>query len=106
AINIGFIRAECRYFERMPAMNDKDDAELRADALGARKDLHDLFRPRAGRDVVIRRLDAHDHIAHAPADEIGFVSPPAKIANDVDRRVRFHAVMIASFVSNTDFSPP
>src|SRR5207249_7951189 len=81
-------------FERMAAINDQNDSELRADALRAGKYLHDLFRPRARRDVVVGGLDAHHHVTDTSTDQICFVPAFAKLADDIDRRIGFHALMI------------
>src|SRR6516225_104952 len=90
----------------MAAMNHEDDSELRADAFRAGKNRHDLFRLRAGGNVVIRRFDLHDHVADASTDEVGIIPSLAKLPNDLDGSVRFHAGMIASFNGRTDVSPP
>src|SRR5438105_1566891 len=74
----------------MAVKNHKNDAELCADAFGPRKYLYDLFGPCAGGDVIIGRLDLHDHIAHASPNEICFVPAPAQLLNDLDRGVRLH----------------
>ena len=80
----------------MAAMDHENDAKLRADRFGMRKDLHDLGGRRAGGDVVVGGLDLHDHVAHTAAHEIGFVPFLAQLADDLDRRIRFHPAMIPS----------
>ena len=90
AIDVRLVGTKGRNFERMAAVNHKNDPELGTNTFSARKYLHDLFRPRAGRNVVIRGFDTHHHVAHASANEIRFMTQPAKLANDVDRGVGFH----------------
>src|SRR5689334_6426878 len=74
----------------MTSMNDEDDAELCTNTLGPRKNPNDLLRSCTGRDIVVRRLDLHHHVANTTANQIGFMPKPAEFANDVDCRVGFH----------------
>src|SRR5438552_18983641 len=71
----------------MAAINDENDAELCADAFGTGEYLHDLFRPGAGRNVIVGGFDCHDHIAHASSDEICFVASAAQLLYDIHRRI-------------------
>src|SRR5206468_8135131 len=91
-IDIGLIGSKCRYFEWTAPMNDENNPELRSDAFGTGKDFDDLLRPGTGRDVVIRRFQTHHHVANTATDKVGFVSSLAKLANDGDRRIRFHCL--------------
>jgi len=91
AIHIRFVGSKCRNFVRVAMTDNKHNAELRADGLRPRKDLCDLFGPGAGRDVVVDRLDSHDHVAHASADEISLVTAFAQFADDRQCGIRFHS---------------
>jgi len=96
AINIFLVRSERCHFKGMPAMDHKDHAELNADRLGVREDLHDLFGHCACCDVVIRGLEIHHHVAHTAADKVGFVPLAAQFVDYLDRGIRFHPAMIPS----------
>src|SRR5262245_13085035 len=80
----------------MSSHDDKYDAKLCPNRLGLRKHLHDRVRWSARRDVVIGRLDLHDHIADTATDEEGFKALLTQYPDDLDRGIRFHPAMIPS----------
>ena len=66
-------------------MNHQDNTELGADRLRVWKDLRDRLRWSAGCDVIVRRLDLHDHVADATPYQERLVSLLAELADDLDR---------------------
>jgi hypothetical protein len=48
------------------------------------------LRLRAGRNVVIGRLDVHHHVTHTTANEVRFMAVTAKLFDDFDRGIGFH----------------
>src|SRR5262249_26386986 len=90
AVDIGFIGAKRRDFEWMASVDHEHDAELGADRFSPRKDVRDLLRTRARGDVIVRRLDVHDHVAHTSADEVSFMTSLPECLDEVHRQLRLH----------------
>ena len=86
SVDVGVVGAEGGDFEARAAVQDEDDAELRADRDGSGKEgLYGLGRG-VGRDVVVERLPAEEAIAHASAGEVGVVPGVAQAPEDLSRR--------------------
>src|SRR5262249_50658450 len=73
AVDVGFIGTKRCDFERMPPLDHHYDAKLGANSFGPRKNPDHLFRKRTCGNIVISRLDLHDHVAHTAPDEIRFM---------------------------------
>ena len=65
-------------------------SELRAHRISFRKDPHDLRWRRVGRDIVVRRRQAQQCVAHAAAGEVGLKSALPQLPHDVGG-VLFHS---------------
>ena len=62
---------------------DEDDAEVRAYAVGLRKEGEDGVRRGAGGYVVVLRREAEQEIAHAASGEVRLVTRGAKSCDDL-----------------------
>jgi hypothetical protein len=83
AVDVRVVGAERRHLEARAALDDQDDAELRAHRDGARKEtLHRLGR-RAGRDVVVLRLATEQPVPDAASGEVRLVAGGAEPPHDV-----------------------
>ena len=78
AVQISAIGAKGRDFHLEAIFQDHDDAEVRADRVGARKDFLHFFRTRGSGDVEILRRRVEEEVAHAAAGEIGDVTRRAE----------------------------
>jgi hypothetical protein len=65
-------------------------SELRADGVGLGKNAHDLVGCGIGRDVEIGRLVSEQQIAHAPANQVGFMASLPQGADNRDGKVFEH----------------
>src|SRR5262249_17450396 len=81
-IDVSIVGTKGRHFESVSLVDNENHAELCANAFGPRKNLHDLFRGGACGNVIIGRLDLHNHIAHTSAHKIGFMSFSAQFTDD------------------------
>ncbi len=99
-VQIRAVRPKCRNFKIKSILDDNDDAEVRADSVGVRKNLLHNLRRRIGRNVEIFCRQTADHVAHASAREISDVGGRAQALRDVARsflhRRHFHALIVAA----------
>ena len=78
AVEISAVGAEGRDLELQVIFQNDDDAEMRADRVGAAEDFLHFLRARVGRDVDVFRNLTADEIAHAAACEVGDVAGGAQ----------------------------
>ena len=101
-VEISAVGAEGRDLELQSVFQHDDDAEMRADRIGAGENFLHLLRARIGRDVDVLRRLAADQIAHAAAGEIGDV---AGRAQSIDERARGRSIgvyLIEGFTATLD----
>ena len=82
AVGRGRVRPKSGDLEVARAGEHHHHAELRADRQASRKKPDDLFGARARGDVVVVRLDAHDHVADAAAGKVSLMARGAKRLDD------------------------
>ena len=89
AVEIGVIGAKGGDFELEPVLDHHDDAEMRADRVGARKSLLHYLRGGVCGNVEIFRRFAADDVADTAAGEVGDVAAIAQTGRDFARGL-FH----------------
>ena len=82
-VEIGAIVAEGRDFRGGRVVQHQNDAEVRADLEGARKERGDLFRGGAGGDVKVCWRQVEQHIADASASQIRGMAGIAQRVGDM-----------------------
>ena len=81
-VGVGRVLPEGCHLVRASVHHDRADAELAADRIGVGEEGLDLLGPGAGCHVVVARLAAQEHVAHAAPGEEGLVAGLAQAAHD------------------------
>ena len=89
SIQVDIIVTEGRDFELKFVFYHNNYAEVGADGMRARKNFLHLFGPRIRHDVNVLGRATANHVADAPAREIGNVARAAQTGTDLPRRL-FH----------------
>ena len=71
-IEVSAVGTKGRDLKLQAIFQDDDDAEMRANRIGAAEDFLHLFGSRVGRDIDVFRRLAADEITHTTAGEIGY----------------------------------
>ena len=82
AVEVRSVVAKACDLEGLAVDQNENDAELRAHRNGVGENPLNVLGARAGRDIVVLRLFAEQHVAHPAAGEIGLIAFAAKSLHD------------------------